>query len=68
MDNASQLTLNSTTFIPVVGHAEYSGAHGAIIHHGVRDVTPETISGIASIHVDFGDLAVSGMITAYIAR
>lgn len=63
VDNGAQLTRTGTTIVPATGSATYSGTYAGIVVQGIRDMAPETVSGIASIDVDFAEFDVSGQIT-----
>ncbi|SFR31910.1 hypothetical protein SAMN04488005_0207 [Yoonia tamlensis] len=63
VDNGAQLTRTGTTVIPATGSAAYSGTYGAIVVDGSRDLSPETVSGTATLTVNFAYDSVTGMIT-----
>lgn len=63
VDNGAQLTRHDPTVLPTVGSATYSGSYGAIVVNGIRDMSPKTVSGKATLQVDFKDQNVSGAIT-----
>lgn len=63
VDNGAQLTRTDPSTLPTVGNASYTGTYAAIVVDGVRDMTPDTVSGKANLQVSFRDQRVVGSIT-----
>lgn len=67
VDNGAQISRIGESSVPTTGSVTYTGSYAAIVVTGVRDMSPETVSGAVTLNVDFdtifNDPTVSGVIT-----